>query len=237
MARTRQLVDLRGDVRWRCDQEGATLRHTDAKLTRELNQSIQRFRLKISRDAGLSYYLTKSTGTTPTGAVSANEPWTSLTHGITDLVWIRSLSITANGQASPLEQVAHDALYEFQNGGRAGVPRAFTSSDLTTLFLLPASDGAYPYVLFYLPKGTDLSADSDTFDGIAGWEDWPVLDVCTKVLMRDEHPEQVATFEAYKDQIWADIERHAVRGRAGPHKRVDMHGRRYLDRRLSRWRS
>jgi hypothetical protein len=236
MARTRTLANLRADVRWQCDQEGATLRHTNAAIDRALNQSIQRFRLKISRDAGLAFYLTKATGTTTAGAVSTVEPYTSLVHGVTNLVWIKSLSLNANGEVTPLEQVPHDAIWEFQNGGRTGVPRAFTSNDLTTILLLPASSGAYPYVLWYLPAGTDLSADGDTFDGIAGWEDWIVFDVCTKLLLRDEHEEQLGVFEGYKTQIWEDIARSAQRGRAGPHKRIDQHGRRYLERRLSRWR-
>lgn len=239
MARTRTLALLEADVRWQCDQEGATLRHTSAQVRRQINQAIQRFRLKISQDAGLPYYLTDATGTLTAGAESSTQPWTLLTHGITNLVWIRSVAVTYQGETHQLQEAPFDAIYEMQEGGNTttGYPRAFTSPNTTEIFILPASNGAYPYQIWYLPAGTDLSADGDTFDGLAGWEDWVVLDTCIRLLLRDEHSEEIGPFEGYKAQIWEDIMAAKVRGRAGPHKRLDRRGMRYAERYTRRWQS
>jgi hypothetical protein len=50
----------------------------------------------------------------------------------------------------------------------------------------PADQASGTYRLWYVPKYTDLSADSDTIDGVNGWEEWIVLDVARKALMKEE---------------------------------------------------
>lgn len=42
--------------------------------------------------------------------------------------------------------------------------------------------------LWYAPRFTPLASDSDTFDGINGWEEWVVNDVAIKAKVKEESP-------------------------------------------------
>lgn len=224
MARTRTLAQLRGDIEYQGSIAGLDVggRHPPADVNRLINQAWQRLRLKISQVAKLPRYLTRSTGSTGTGAVSADEPYTRITHGITNLVWIRQLTLTIDGEAVPLEEVPIDAIGEY--GSTPDCPAVWSSEDDSTIIVMPPADKSYSYVLRYLPVGTDLASDSDTVDGIAGFEDWIVFEVLLRMMARDDEPEMAAMFEQRRNDAWADIAFHAPKGRAGPHKRRDKRG-------------
>ena len=40
--------------------------------------------------------------------------------------------------------------------------------------------------MYYIPAPTTLVSDSDTFDGICGYEEWIILDVARKCFMKDD---------------------------------------------------
>src|SRR5690606_41976259 len=69
MARNRTLQSLRDQVRWQSDTLGLDSRHSDARIDSALNQSIQRFREKVSA-AGITHYLVSTTGTLTAGATA-----------------------------------------------------------------------------------------------------------------------------------------------------------------------
>jgi hypothetical protein len=52
--------------------------------------------------------------------------------------------------------------------------------------LTPTDDCAGTYRVWYVPNMPALVADSDTFDGINGWEDYVVVDAAIKCLMKEE---------------------------------------------------
>lgn len=219
MARTRTLTQLRSDVRVIADVEGETDRHPDAMLTRWINQSIQAFRLMVST-AGSPYYITTTAAAdTVSGTASYALP--------SDFVEAYGVDLTVNGYTVALPQ------YEFAE--RADYTRSAQDSDSmpaywrvqgSNLVMIPTPDGAYSYQLHYLPTGTDLSADADTFDGIAGWEDWIVYDVALKVLTRDDEDEQAAKVASLLQKRTTEIMRHAGRRSRIPSRRVDTMRRR-----------
>jgi hypothetical protein len=51
--------------------------------------------------------------------------------------------------------------------------------------LIPYANSAYTYEILYLPVITDLSGDSDTFDGRAGFEEYVVNQAAISVLLND----------------------------------------------------
>lgn len=61
------------------------------------------------------------------------------------------------------------------------------SYDLRSNFIdiLPAPSGAWTLKIWYVPKATTLTNADDAFDGINGWEDYPVAYAAKKILNKE----------------------------------------------------
>ena len=209
MGRTVALSVLRSDVRFKADVGGATVRHTDAQLNRLINQSIQMFRERIS-DEGSTHYLVASSGTLTEGTTSPY-PFFVLDLSALSPALVRTYGIDVTFDGGRVETLSHVPFEDrakygtTQEGGR---PFAWAHFRTDQVAILPAPNGSYPYTVWYLPKFTDLSADGDTFDGVAGWEEWVVWDVVCQVIARDQFPQAFAIAEARR----AEIEQRVIRG-------------------------
>jgi hypothetical protein len=232
VARTRTLAQLRDDVRWQSDNEGNTARVSDARLTRAINQSIQEFREAVS-DAGHPYYLQQSTGTLSVG-VTSPYPFGALTISALSPSLLRPYGLDI--QVGEMWVTVNPGNFDERNDGqidgwisgpRTGQPSKFFLFNETQLAYTPAADRAYPYILYYLPVGTDLSADADTFDGMAGWEEWVIYNAAAKLAIRDNHTEHLAQIAAERARLLEGIMKRAPhRQRAGATTKVDIRGRR-----------
>jgi hypothetical protein len=70
-----------------------------------------------------------------------------------------------------------------------------------------------------------LSADADTFDGKAGWEDWIVWDGFHKLIHRDTYPAIFASVATERDRLQAAIlKRSRHLQRVGPMTKRDTRG-------------
>ncbi len=209
MARTVALSVLRSDVRRQADIGGATVRHTDAQLNRYINQSIQAFRERIS-DEGSTHYLVSGAGTLGVGPTSPY-PFYQLDLSSLSPALVRTYGIDVTfpgGQVVTLAHVPFEERAKYGTTAQGGVPQAWAHFRTDQVAILPASDSAYTDVVWYLPKFTDLSADGDTFDGVAGWEEWVVWDVVTQVIARDQFPQAYQIAEARR----AEVEQRVIRG-------------------------
>lgn len=232
MARTRRLDELRADLRKQFDLESMTARHPDANLTRAINQSIQEFREIIS-DAGLPYFLTTSTnGATLSVGATSPYPFGAVTVSAFSPTILRlyGFDIKVGNIWVSLDPVNFDERNDRQGdwltGSVTGQPRVFFLFNAAQVAYSPAADAAYEYKMYYLPPATDLSADADTFDGIAGWEEWVVFNAGSKMLLRDSQSEQYAVFSAERQRLLEGILARANhRQRAGATKRHDVRGR------------
>lgn len=54
------------------------------------------------------------------------------------------------------------------------------------LIFAPEDDAPGDYRLIYIPRATAMSADTDSIDGVNGWEEWIVLDAAIKCLRKEE---------------------------------------------------
>lgn len=222
--RTVTLSTMISEIRFLADVKGLTVRHPDADLTRAINQSIQRFREKVS-NIGIKRYLTSASGTFTAGA-TGDFAFTSLSLSSLSPKCVRvyGLEYTINGRVTHMEEVDFASRNDFQRGDgvKTGRPLAWAQFENETLAILPASDGAYPYTIFYLPALADLVSSNDTFDGIAGWELWIQWDVLAKLITRDKYGQEYALCAQERELVWADIERGASpTGQRGPVKRYD----------------
>lgn len=56
----------------------------------------------------------------------------------------------------------------------------------STLYIEPEDNAPGDYKLWYTPIYTPLSSDSDTVDGVNGWEEYIVIDAAIKMLAKEE---------------------------------------------------
>lgn len=234
MSRTATLLQIRTDIAAAADlgTPSATGRYTPTFLNRRINQSIQRFREKLSSE-GVQHYLTHATGTLTTGATSPHS------FGLLDLsavspsvVRVYGLDIKLNGLTQKVDQVdLNDARDKYGGPLTTGFPTGWANYGTAKLALFPPPDSAYTYVAYYLPVLADLSGDSDTFDGVSGWEDWIVWDVALQCLGRDNYATQFQLLSSLKQEVWADVLRNATRVTSAGGAAV---GRDSLGRSLSR---
>ena len=231
MARTRTLSEMIADVRYVADVEGAVQRHPDENLKRLLNQSIQAFRLMISSVS--PYYLYAATGTLTGGSGFFTMP--------TDLVRTYGIDVSVGGKWRELFpfQFAERNNFEDSVWQSTGVPMYFRERDADTIDILPTPDASYSYRIWYLPTGDDLNEDSDSFDGIAGWEDWPVHNAAMTVITRDKDIH--GNFVLVQSELGRIEQR--IKAEAGKRhvpaatRRLDTRGRRQEVARANRWRS
>lgn len=93
--------------------------------------------------------------------------------------------------------------------------------------LLP-HPGSGTYIHAYIPLLTELSADSDTMDGVNGWEEFVVIDAAIKCLMKEESDARHLQIERenLRERIRMEAE---ARELSGTHFVVNRRGRRNLD--------
>jgi hypothetical protein len=232
VARTRTLTQILTDLRWQSDQLGATLRHDDTSLTRAVNQSIQRWREWVS-EQGSPLYLTAYSSTLTVGPTS---PYAFGTINVSALspvcLHVYLMEVTVNGQVLDVPQLPFEARNQYQGvfgptptGSTQSIPVGFFRYG-TTLGIVPPPQSAYPFTLWYMGLLPDLVNPTDTFDGIAGWEEWLNWDVLIKILVRDRDLQAYQTATAERDRLQADFEQRLRQDRPSVSKRYDLRGMR-----------
>jgi hypothetical protein len=209
VSRTVTLEQLRADVRDQADIAGATTRHAATLLNRYINQSVQRFRERVSGE-GVQHFLTSATGSLGTGATS---PYSFYALDLSALAIVRTyaVDVTINGVTKTLVHVPFASRNEFGGPTAMSEPVAWANYQTAKVAIFPAPNQAYTYVAWYLPVLPDLTQNTETFDGVAGWEDYVTWDVVSKVIVRDKYPQAFAMAEKLKAEVWADILRNATR--------------------------
>lgn len=210
MSRTVTLLQLRTDIANAVDVTvGTTTRYTPAYLNRRINQSIQRFRERVSSEA-MAHFLVPTTGTLTPGATA---PYSfgevDLSSVSPSVVRTYGFDITVNSEVISL---AHRPFTERNDRGSptsTGIPIAWMHYQTRKVALSPAPNAAYAYTVWYLPVLADLSDDADTFDGVSGWEDYVLADVALQIIARDQYPNAYALFAQQLEATWRDILRGA----------------------------
>ena len=205
------LGQLKADVADQADVAGLTTRHTASLLTRRINQSIQRFRERISTE-GCQHYLTNTTGLFTAGATSPY-PFYALDLSAASPAIVRTyaVDITVGSQQKTLIHVPFQERTKYSGPTITGEPIAWANYQTAGVAIMPAPNAAYAYCVWHLPVLPDLSADSDTFDGVAGWEEAIVWDAVCAVAARDQNQQGYTLATNTRDAVWADAIRGATR--------------------------
>lgn len=221
------LSTLISDVRFLGDAGGASIRHTDAQITRRINQAIQAFRRRIS-DTGSQHYLVSSSGTLGTAPTSPYPFYVLDLSGLSPaLVHTYGIDVTfSGGHVVTLGHVPFEQRAKYGSTQQGGEPVAWAHFRTAQVAILPASSTAYAYTVWYLPVLADLSG-ADTFDGVAGWEEYVTADVVCDLIARDQFPLAFQMAAAQRDKAWESVIRDAtkVSQAGGAHVGRDSFGR------------
>lgn len=69
------------------------------------------------------------------------------------------------------------------------------------------------YRWWYVPKATTMSSDTDTIDGVNGWEEYVVIDAAIKCLVKEES--DISALQLAKNEIKRRIDEAALNRDAG----------------------
>lgn len=87
-----------------------------------------------------------------------------------------------------------------------------------TLLLSPEDQAAGDYRMWYVPRPETKTADTDSIDGVAGWEEYIVADVCIKALAKEES--DTGVFERQRAEMVKRIEEMAANRDVGATQKV-----------------
>ncbi len=191
------LTVLRDRIRQRADMENATDFIPDSELNTYVNSAYKELYGMLLHHDMMRTETTQSI--TITGAASYSLPSDYfVTIGVFEV-------IDTEHRRIPRSRVQDRPFAGVTNAGDAYEYR--TANDSIELYPHPT---AGTYVHIYVPLITELSADSDTMNGVNGWEEFIILDAAIKCLHKEE-----------SDARHLQIEREGIRERI----RMEAEGR------------
>lgn len=222
--RTRQLVDLRNDVRKLADVENATQFIPDADLNEYISQGWTRIYGLLCTN-GENYYLSQATFTTvsgqdtyyTTGAVGKPAGTTVLP---TDLWRVKGLDvqIQSNGRWANAQRFQFEQRNDYQDSSWSWPTCPlfdYEGSGLAATIRFIPVPNASSVRLYYFPAAVRMSADSDVIDGGNGWELYAIRWAARECAKKDENYELIAQLNAEMAEMVAAIEKEAASRNAG----------------------
>lgn len=175
--RTRSLANLIEDVRKRADVEGAEERHTDADITRYINQGYAALRDLLTEVMGRRYFRAKEDVSVVRG--QSEYP---LNVAFQSLLLVRIVDAPGE-ELQPLQP--HDEVWIREGLSATSRP---THYDLTAgnIEFLPTPQTDITIRLEYIPILSDLSDPAQTLDGVNGWEDYVVYFAAAEIAAKDD---------------------------------------------------
>lgn len=205
MALTRTCLQLETGARQRADKVGSSFRDT-AAFKRYLSASCRRLVSKLERisDYWASTVAIATVANTATTAVPA------------DMFKALALRCTLNGVRVRLDEASVDEIdiEVTPTGWLAGeTPRFRVRGGL--FYWVPIPTAIHSITLDYVPTTifrtsgaapiSEFTADTDTFDGIFGWEDWVELDAAARALSDEGKHDSAAALRVERDDVLAEI--------------------------------
>lgn len=193
MARDKTLLELRTAIRGLGDLENDG-NVTDTWLNTAINSSLAEM-YDLLVNSGLFYFRSTATPSysSSTGLAALPADFLSCV-----AVWYEK---DANTRV-PLRAVSVRDAWKYK---KTSTNRAYGYEIVgSNIQFYPPPPAGQTYTLVYIPACTTLSADGDTIDGVSGWEELIVVDVCIKALgIRQES--DVSVLMARKNELLGRI--------------------------------
>jgi len=185
MSRTRTLLQLRDEIRNRGDL--MVVRHTDVELTRNVNQSIAELYdllVEVNKDYFLDYDDVSVVSGTGEYALDA------------DFYKVLGVDVQDGSHWRQLRRFNWAERNQLQEGGAGKLTTRYRAMG-SNLRLRPTPQWSGTLRLWFIPAYEVLVNPGDTFDGMAGWEEYVVIDCLIKARVKDE--EDIQELMALKD--------------------------------------
>lgn len=188
------LAEIRTQARDRADMTNSTF-IGDAEWNRYINAAAKELYDMLVGAYGDDYYLSDSTLSVTSGTESYDLP--------ADFYKLRGVDlILSNERSYSLKPFNFMERNRYKNGNLTWIFNRDTNVRYRLfngkIRFLPIPSGTYNIKLWYIPKMTELSADSDEFDGINGWEDYIVVDAAIRGLVKEESDPSALMVERQK---------------------------------------
>jgi len=187
MSATVTLSTLRTRAKQRADMVNSDF-VTEAEWNSYINSSIKWLYDLLVKAYGNDYYCSDSTFVTVAG--QQDYPFATMSTPITDFYKLLGVSMMVNSSEElPLKRFnflsrdKHSGSYSISRHGRTLVRYRLKGSGI---YLSPQPDSGISIKVYYIPHATTLENDTDTFDGINGWEELVIIDSAMKALIKEE---------------------------------------------------
>lgn len=212
MARTRTLSQMREEAYRRADCEGAYERHPAADVDRDLNQGGTALWDALIAARGEEYFAASTTVTT-----TADTSSYALSSGVYLLIAVR---LDETGGYPLIRFSSHEEAALRESDSSSGRPTHYqlrrSVAGVSSLVVLPEHSANLSLEVRYVPAFTDMVENTDTFDGLNGWEDYPIDFAARKMAMRDEDFELADRLERDMDRTMARV--NALAGKRDMHQ-------------------
>lgn len=161
---------------------------------------------------GCQHYLTSVTKTLSAGATSPYPFYAlDLSSESPSVVRTYAVDLIVGGETKTLIHVPFEQRSNYGSSVSLSEPVAWSNYQTAKVAIMPAPGSSYSAVVWYLPVLPDLVNDADTFDGVAGWEEYIVWDVVCSVATRDQNQQGYSLAVNERDGRFADILRAATK--------------------------
>jgi len=206
MARTKTLANLRTEAYERADVRDSYI--PEAEMNRLINASLaELYDLLVS--VNQDWYLSSDDITVVSGTATYALP--------ADFWRAVGVDYQSSNTWYPMLRFNWAERNQYQDGATS---RSLTRYRVSggNLRLRPTPDWGGTVRLWYIPAPDTLTLDADTFDGVAGWEEYAIADVVIKIRSKREED---ATLEvAQKKALFARIKASAATRDSGNPDRV-----------------
>jgi hypothetical protein len=179
------LLQLRTATRQRADQVNSTF-ISDAELTSYIQQSAYELYDILIQKYGDAYFVKSPPATITTDGT--NETFALPT----DLYKLLGVDLQTNGSPNGWLTLRQFMMAERNRNWRpnASAVVGFTSLRYrlhgANLWLTPLPASGQSLRIWYVPRLTEFTGDTDTLDGISGWTEYVIVDAAIKCMVKEE---------------------------------------------------
>lgn len=248
MSRVVTLGTVRSDVAARADVPIAATggRHNEASVNRLINQSMQRFMVKMSGAGGIGYAKRRHVQTSATQSATLAD-WSPNEYVSLPSDFFQMLQMQIHDGAQGIfnmqqfprnESTTFERTFPYHGDINTGMPVYYlvegglddaTPTSIATPIcqIIPKADQVYDIIQHYVPVHTDLTADTHVFNAIGGWDEWITLDVVQKIYVRDgiTHTPSMREVKEAQARIELEMKKYMSRMR-GPIRRQNTRSQR-----------
>lgn len=211
MAKSVALSDLRTLVRYYSDTENDTTFASNTELNARINRAYAALYDKIV-DTNEGYFVSSADTTTTSGTDYA-----------LPATFYRLLGVDlsgSDGEFYPVDRFNFAERHTRRNSD-AGLSETLYSLHGAYVRLIPAPAAGRTLRIWYVPAYTTLSGDSDTIDGVNGWEEWIAMEAAIGILQKEES--DITDLMTRQAQVWDRISSAvAKRDSASPSRVIDV---------------